>query len=281
MRSFTSALVGAAVATIVVSGSIAIAAIPDSTTKVITGCYKKTNGELRVIDKAAKGACNVKTEVELGWNQQGIKGDPGIAGLNGLRGLPGKDASSAGPVTYDATGAVVGSPVYPTTDTFWTGQYMVRYDLTTGKLVRSAAPRPEANMYLTADCTGQAYALGNVETGYAQAVTPPTFYGHALVNIGSTDLAAGWTATATPYWAVWIYGQIWAGEGSNNQRLLGQVTTQGLPFMLDASGNCTPMTGGGNGIVNPLVIIQSVALSGLRDTFTGPLSPVLSAMPTQ
>ena len=88
MRSFTSALVGAAVATIVVSGSIAIAAIPDSTTKVITGCYKKTNGELRVIDKAAKGACNVKTEVELGWNQQGVKGDPGI-GLPGPKGDPG------------------------------------------------------------------------------------------------------------------------------------------------------------------------------------------------
>ena len=84
MRSFTSALVGAAVATIVVSGSFAIAAIPDSTTKVITVCYKKVGGDLRVIDKAAKGVCNAKTETELAFNQQGPRGDQGIAGV-GLR----------------------------------------------------------------------------------------------------------------------------------------------------------------------------------------------------
>ena len=281
MRSFTSALVGAAVATIVVSGSLAIAAIPDSTTKIITGCYKKTTGELRVIDKAAKGAkgaCDVKTEVELGWNQQGVKGDAGIAGLNGLPGLPGKDATGAGPVTYDATGAVVGSPVYPTTDTFWTGQYMVKYHLTTGKLVRSSAPRPEANMYLTADCTGQAYGIGKLR-GTFEALTPPTLYGHPVVNIDSTDLASGWTVAPTNYWAVWVYGEIWSGEGNRADELAGVVKTPGLPFILDAFGSCTPLTSGGGGPISPLVVVQSVALSGLRDTFTGPLSPALSAMP--
>ena len=60
MRTFTSALVGAAVATVVVSGSLAIAAIPDSTTKVITVCYTKTSGALRLIDKATKAACNTR-----------------------------------------------------------------------------------------------------------------------------------------------------------------------------------------------------------------------------
>ena len=90
MRSFTSALVGAAVATIVVSGSLAIAAIPNSTSKVITGCYLKTSGTLRVIDKQANKACKT-TEIELSWNQQGNPGLPGasITGPRGDQGLPG------------------------------------------------------------------------------------------------------------------------------------------------------------------------------------------------
>ena len=69
MRSFTSALAGAAVTAIVVSGSLAIAAIPDATTKVITVCYTKTSGALRLIDKATKAACNTKTEIELSVSQ--------------------------------------------------------------------------------------------------------------------------------------------------------------------------------------------------------------------
>ena len=273
MRTFTSALVGAAVATIVVSGSLAIAAIPDSTTKVITGCYKKTTGELRVIDKATKGACNVKTEVELGWNQQGIKGDPGIAGLNGL---PGKDAS--GDVMYDATGAVVGTPVYLTSDTFWTGQYMVRYDLQTGKLVRK--PKPTANVYLTADCTGQAFILGDADsiTPFV-AQTVPTLFGHPIPNVDTTDLGSGWIATPSTYWVQWVYGSIDSGKGNNWSTLTDRVTTPGLPFRLDASGSCAPMTYGTNISVDALYILQSVALSGLRDNFTGPIAPALSAMP--
>ena len=91
MRSFTSALAGAAVAGIVVSGSFAIAAIPDATTKVITVCYSKTSGALRVIDKAVKGTkgvCNLKTESELAFNQQGPQGLPGVS-ITGPKGDPG------------------------------------------------------------------------------------------------------------------------------------------------------------------------------------------------
>ena len=96
MRSFTSALAGAAVATIVVSGSLAIAAIPHSTTKVITGCYLKTTGTLRVIDKQANKTCKT-TEIELSWNQQGNPGLPGasITGPKGDPGSPGVSMSCA------------------------------------------------------------------------------------------------------------------------------------------------------------------------------------------
>ena len=50
-------------------------------------------------------------------------------------------------------------------------------------------------------------------------------------------------------------------------------------IMLDTSGNCAPLTYATNPSVDALSIIQSVALSGLRDNFTGPIAPVLSAMP--
>ena len=111
MRSFTSALAGAAVTAIVVSGSIAIAAIPDSTTKVITVCYTKTSGALRLIDKQAKATCNTKTEIELSWNQQGVKGDAGPQGLLGLTGPAGANGAkgSVGPVGPAGTNGTNGA----------------------------------------------------------------------------------------------------------------------------------------------------------------------------
>ena len=127
MRSITSAIVGAVAATAILTGSLAIAAIPDSTTKVITVCYTKTSGTLRVIDKQAKATCNPKTEIELSWNQQGVKGDQGpqgllgaagpagangqngFNGLNGLNGLNGA-AGPVGVVGNNGTNGINGAP---------------------------------------------------------------------------------------------------------------------------------------------------------------------------
>ena len=100
MRSFTSALAGAAVTAIIVSGSIAIAAIPNSTTKVITGCYLKTSGTLRVVDKQANKTCKT-TEIELSWNQQGVKGDTGSQGLPGLTGATGANGLNGSTMSCD------------------------------------------------------------------------------------------------------------------------------------------------------------------------------------
>ena len=279
MRTFTSALIGAAVATIVVSGSIAIAAIPDSTTKIITGCYKKTNGELRIIDKAAKGACNAKTEVELGWNQQGVKGDAGSAGLPGI---PGKDGGGT-PAMYDATGAVVGSPVYMTTDTFWTGQHMVRYNLATGKLLRDQAPMPESNVFLTADCTGQAYGFASIKPN-----TPPNppIFGHPVLHLGSSSLTEGWVENPTKYWVSWFFTPGIYDSDYLTTNLLGMLTPAiaTLPYRVDSVGSCEQISS--SGIVTPgtlnfvdfLVEVQPVTIAGLHD-FTGPIAPVLVPMP--
>ena len=100
MRRPTKILLGvAALAAIGVTAGIALAAIPvaDGT---IQGCYKKGNGQLRVVESSAD--CH-RSEVAISWSQKGQKGDPGAAGapgspgtpgtngVNGKDGLPGKD----------------------------------------------------------------------------------------------------------------------------------------------------------------------------------------------
>jgi hypothetical protein len=94
MRNITAAIAAATTA-IVVTGSIAIAAIPDSSTKVITGCYAKTGGALVIIDKQAGKTCTT-SQIELSWAQQGV---PGTAGATGAAGLPGATgpAGAVGP----------------------------------------------------------------------------------------------------------------------------------------------------------------------------------------
>ena len=68
---------------------IAIAQIPYS--GVITGCYTKSGGGLRVID-AQSTNCTTK-ETRLDWNQQGVPGKDGINGTNGADGADGVDGA--------------------------------------------------------------------------------------------------------------------------------------------------------------------------------------------
>jgi hypothetical protein len=76
----------------VAAGSIAYAAIPDSSSGVISACYKKSSlnqGTLRVIDPSAGQTC-LSSESPLAWNQRG----PSDAYI----------ASNGGPpITFDTT----------------------------------------------------------------------------------------------------------------------------------------------------------------------------------
>ncbi len=73
-------VVGGAVA------GIAFATIPSG--GVISGCYGKSGGSLRVIDAASTSCKN--NEISLDWNQQGPKGDKGDKGDPGAPGAPGE-----------------------------------------------------------------------------------------------------------------------------------------------------------------------------------------------
>jgi hypothetical protein len=66
---------------------VASGAIPSSD-GTINGCFAKSDGELRVIDKAKQQKCKA-SEQALNWNQKGLKGDPGPQGPKGDPGAPG------------------------------------------------------------------------------------------------------------------------------------------------------------------------------------------------
>ena len=72
----------------IVLGGVSYAAVTGVTsTGVITGCYQKKTGTLRVI--RGKQKCASKSEIALSWNQQGIPGTPGAPGTRGEGGASG------------------------------------------------------------------------------------------------------------------------------------------------------------------------------------------------
>jgi type VI protein secretion system component Hcp len=83
------ALGTAAALTALVAGSIAWASVPDPR-GMITGCYDKQSGALRVTDTQTglPKACGAK-ELQLLWNQQGPQGVPGPQGAQGPQGPAG------------------------------------------------------------------------------------------------------------------------------------------------------------------------------------------------
>jgi hypothetical protein len=93
MNSRRTAAAGVAIAALGLGGSAAYAAIPSQ--GVITGCYTKSSGELRLIDVAKTTTCK-SGEAKLTWSQTGPAGPAGSAGARGLTGAAGP-AGPAGP----------------------------------------------------------------------------------------------------------------------------------------------------------------------------------------
>jgi hypothetical protein len=65
------------VAAVIMSAAVAVAAIPDGQ-GIIHGCYRKSNGTLRVLDKA-KGQHCVTGERALDWNERARRGRGALA----------------------------------------------------------------------------------------------------------------------------------------------------------------------------------------------------------
>jgi hypothetical protein len=77
---------------LLVLGGVAYAAIPDSG-GVIHGCYKTSDGKLRVIDSASESC--VSGETALNWSQTGPAGATGATGAAGANGVSGREVVNA------------------------------------------------------------------------------------------------------------------------------------------------------------------------------------------
>jgi hypothetical protein len=63
--------------------AITLGAIP-GTSGVISGCYAKSTGSLRVVDTEAGASCDARKESALSWNQKGPAGPQGPPGPPGV-----------------------------------------------------------------------------------------------------------------------------------------------------------------------------------------------------
>lgn len=114
-------LIAVAMATALVGVSVGIVsgAIPQD--GVITGCYLKAVGTLRVIDPAKGQKCSTSIETQLTWSQTGPQGAigpqgvPGAQGAIGPQGLPGAQGlpgqtGGIGPQGLPGTPGLAGTP---------------------------------------------------------------------------------------------------------------------------------------------------------------------------
>jgi hypothetical protein len=172
-RRLVAASVG--VAAVFAFGGVALATIPSSS-GVISGCYAKKDGSLRVVDASA-AACKTG-EAALSWNQtgpQGSKGDAGPQGAAGPQGPKG-DTGPAGPQgpQGDAGPAGPQGPPGPTTGTNYERVYRV-YTV-----------QPLATQVVTAPCPAGEKAVGG--GFYEQDVE--------VVESEPTDDLSGWLVRA-------------------------------------------------------------------------------------
>lgn len=190
--SRTSVIVGT-VALTLVAGGTAYAAIPNSTTGVITGCYQTFLGNLRVIDTQVGQRCNL-VEKQLTWNQAGIPGPTGGTGPAGQTG-PAGPSGTVGPAGGPGPTGPQGAPG----PTGASELFLVKKDYiqtsNTGKAISLDVP---AGTYLV---TGKTY-IGLLVYGRCNLVAGPddahsTFYDGAYLDNNASTFAAVMTDKIT------------------------------------------------------------------------------------
>jgi hypothetical protein len=86
----TPAFVLALVAVVIALRGVAIGSVPNSN-GLITACYAKHGGKMRIVNTSAKGkagSCR-HSERKLSWSQKGSPGTPGAPGSPGVAGASG------------------------------------------------------------------------------------------------------------------------------------------------------------------------------------------------
>jgi hypothetical protein len=104
----TYANIGVTLLFIMGTTGLAVAA-GSSSSAVISGCYLKGKGTLRVVK--GKQKCDKRSEVALSWNRQGATGTPGTPGAPGIAGVHG----SGGPAGIQGIQGATGNAGTPGT----------------------------------------------------------------------------------------------------------------------------------------------------------------------
>lgn len=114
-RGFMGGLAVGVAASVVLAGGVAVAAIPSTSTGLISGCRNVKTGALRVVDYQAGKRCTPTTERPLTWNAKGVAGPRGLQGIagpvgaKGATGATGSQGSARGYARIDSTGTVTRS----------------------------------------------------------------------------------------------------------------------------------------------------------------------------
>ena len=136
-------------------GGIAVAstpaAIPDSTTKIITSCVNKRTGKVRFIDAQSGERCR-KSQRRVRFNKAGRKGAPGkngARGPQGARGLTGKTGAvgPSGPsngyvAVVSAKDLTAGTPTTVVQKSLPAGNYIVSASGTLDNTCTNLGPLP-------------------------------------------------------------------------------------------------------------------------------------------
>ena len=183
-RGFMGGLAVGVAASVVLAGGVAVAAIPSTTTGLISGCRNVKTGALRVIDYQAGKRCTPTTERPLTWNAKGVagpRGPQGIAGATGAMGPIGATGSagpigatgSAGPI--GATGPAGGARGYARIDS-------------TGTVTRSSAGITATHTNLGSG--SYCITVPGVDASTAVAIVAPDYNGDTTGVNGTEEAVA-------------------------------------------------------------------------------------------
>ena len=173
------------------AGALAVAAIPDSSTSVISACMKTRDGTIRLIDYQAGRRC-VTGETLVTWNQKGATGAVGPTGAQGTPGQTGPQGLT-GPAGPQGNQGLPG-PTGPQGDP---GAVGPQGDIGPQGLIGPAGPQ---------GATGDVGPQGPAGKDGAPGATgePGSFYLKDAngVPLGKIAFSSG-DSTPVPYWIVW------------------------------------------------------------------------------
>lgn len=240
-RIIQSALVATAVVSML---PMAQATIPDEN-GVITGCFSKSGGTLRVIDPAST-ICK-SSEITIAWNIQGPKGDTGPAGPAGPTGPVGATgpAGPAGPTGPAGLGFTTQADADKATDLMNVLSYSESENTWTFTGVNVQIVSGEGGTYATPN------GFGNLIIGYNEMGSRTPYQ-----RTGSHNLIVGYGNDYTQFGGIVagannvISGTFATVTGGINNTASGQASSVSGGYNNTASGVESSVSGGGGNAAN-------------------------------